>query len=250
MRPPQPYLLKTLFVANYAPYLDFYNNLFHACAKVPGYPDWRTNVLSVTLQDLDHYASATVAHNNIAFDHDFPDATTEQQHVQETFGTLPAGLGVKVWNRFGLRRWYVIPVTTEFDDLMKLVSVKFLSQNRGLKRILPYPVTDCLYRVFVGEDDDKATLTIGPVRRNEIKDYVPFNRQDHLKVQSAEADYQALIQRHPELAVYCEIDVYKAIEGLGSDELLPFYQEACQKCDRFADGVVTYLFSVDPEEQE
>lgn len=245
---PQLNLYKTIFQARYKPHLRFYTLLFPATEKFSEYPHWETDRLSVTLRDPGKRYSLTILHNSFAYDQDSDKISDEERNIKKVLADLPEALEIATYTRLGFRRKYLIPVSMSFDQLVSILNVKLLSQDERLTRIMPKKTEDMIYRVISSEGLLGFTITIGPMTKYEISGHVAFNKKDHLDPETADVEYQEIVQAYPEVAVFLDIDIYRIEEGIPKTDAMPFVQEARERVTNIATNLRDYLFSVDVED--
>jgi hypothetical protein len=74
-------------------------------------------------------------------------------------------LNKREYTRVGLRSWFLTPVEMNFDQLVAIVSEKFVVDNKQIREgICPAP-TDCAYSVHFREADSLVVLRVGPLKR-------------------------------------------------------------------------------------
>jgi hypothetical protein len=77
---------KTIFRADYMPDLGFYDKLFQVASELPGYKDWVTTGLAVTLQDFDNRCSFSLAHSFFVYARDMKpqhDSKFDDERIKE-----------------------------------------------------------------------------------------------------------------------------------------------------------------------
>ena len=241
---PKPVLHKTIFQARYKPSLNFYELLMPAAQRMTEYPHWQTNRLSVVLRDNDLHCSLVIGHNAFGYEQDSNDEAIEEQYIQRALDELPKVLEIENFIRLGFRRNYLVRVDMPFESLVTILSVKLLSQEEQLRRIMPQKVEDMMYRVDSAEEPYQFHFTIGPVRKQEIPRYLVYNQTHHLPPETASEDYQAIVAKYPEVAVFMDIDMYWLGEQLQLKDATPFVADARQKVHQIATELTTYLFEL------
>ena len=243
----KPILYKTIFQLRYKPTLKFYELFMPAAQRMPEYPHWQTDRLSVVLRDFEKHCSLSIRHNVLVYEQDASDGKMEKQYIQHLLAELPRALEIKHYGRLGLRQNYLVAVNMTFESLVKILSVKLLSQDEQLRDIMPQTVEDIMYRVDSAEKPYQFHFTIGPVRKQEIPRYLVYNREHHLNPETAGEDYQAIIAKYPEVSVFMDIDMYQPGEQLGVEEAEPFVANARKKVHHIAEELTNYLFALEVE---
>ncbi|MFQ6042021.1 MAG: hypothetical protein ACE5PV_14275 [Candidatus Poribacteria bacterium] len=242
---PKPVLYKTIFQARYKPSLNFYDLLMPAAQRMTEYPHWQTSRLSVVLRDFDKHCSLVIGHNAFGYEQDSSDEAMEEQYIQHALAELPQALEIKDFIRLGFRRNYLVRVDMPFESLVTVLSVKLLSQNEQLRRIMPERVEDMIYRVDSSEEPYQFHFTIGPVRKQEIPRYLVYNQAHHLPPESAAGDYQAIVEEYPPVALFMDIDIYWLEEQLQLKDAALFVADARPKVHQIATELTNYLFELE-----
>jgi len=150
-------------------------------------------------------------------------------------------LEIENFIRLGFRRKYLVRVDMPFESLVTILSVKLLSQDERLRDIMPQKVEDIMYRVDSSEEQYRFHFTIGPVSKQEIPHYLTYNREHHLNPETADEDYQAIVEEYPEVAVFMDIDIYWSEEKELKDAAY-FVDNARDKLHQIVIGLTNYLF--------
>jgi len=166
----------------------------------------------------------------------------EEKYLQRVVDELPAALQVDFFTRLGYRRQYLIAVDLAFDGLVRVMNLKLFSHDERLREIMPAQIDDLLYRIDSRDEPYRYHLTIGPVRKPEIPQYVSYNRQHHLSPLASEKEYLAIIEKYPDVAVFLDLDLYQESERLQAGEAGSFIVGARQKLQGLAEDVSAYLF--------
>jgi len=235
-------LYKTVFEARYKPALGFYMRLIPAAERLDEYPHWETDRLSVILKDPDKRCSLAIQHLRIVYHQDLSDITQEEERIQHALSELPEALEIPSYERLGLRRRYLIAVDVGFEELVRILNIKLLSQDERLKKVMPSVVDDLMYRVDFSEDPFRFHFTVGPVRGREMPQYIGFNKEHHLSQEGAEQDYSSIIKTYPSVAVFVDVDSYRQGE-IPTDEALEFTHKARNRVENTLTQLRDYLFA-------
>jgi hypothetical protein len=154
--------------------------LIPAAQRLEEYPHWETNKLHVVLKDFDKRCSLIIRHESFAYEQDSGDAEMEKAHIQRSLSELIPALQLECFIRLGYRRQYLIPVDMSFESLVAVLNLKLFSQDDRLRSIMPELAEDLMYSMDSAETPYKYHFTIGPVRKDEMPQYVAFNQKHHL----------------------------------------------------------------------
>lgn len=247
---PTPIPYKTIFQARYKAELKFYNLYISAAQQFPEYADWVTDRFKITLKDYNNHCSLTIAHNSFGYEQDSTDVDLEIKNISRTIERLPTALDVGSFLRLGYRQLYLISVDMPFESLVSIMNIKFFSQNNKLRQIIPSTVEDLMFRFNTSEEQYKHHISLGPIRKAEIPQWINFNADNHLNALTAEEDYRIIEQKYPETAVFIDIDFFQLSQQIPGSELLPFLDIARQKVREIATGLSEYLFSLEVEDRK
>jgi len=200
---------KTIFQIRYKPKLEFYDLLMSAAQKLNEYPHWETNRLRVVLKDYEKHCSLSIGHNAFTYQQDSNDRKMEEKYIQQTLEYLPTALKIQFFNRLGYRKKYLISIKMSFESLVEVLYVKLFSQEDKLRRIMPSQVEDLMYRIDFKEDLYRYHVTVGPVKKFEIPKHIAYNIEHHLSPETREKEYQEIIAKYPDVAVFADIDFYQ-----------------------------------------
>lgn len=242
---PKPILYKTIFQARYKPSLNFYDLLMLAAQRMTEYPYWQTNRLSVVLRDFDKHCSLVIGHNAFGYEQDSTDEAMEEQYIQHALDELPKVLEIENFIRLGFRHNYLVRVDMPFESLVTILSVKLLSQDEQLRRIMPEKVEDMMYRVDSSEEPYRFHFTIGPVRKPEIPRHLVYNQAHHLPPETASEEYQAIVAEYPQVAMFMDIDIYWLEEQLQLKDAALFVADARAKVHQIVAELTNYLFELE-----
>ncbi len=243
MNKPVLRLYKTIFLAQFRPELSYFNQFRTAASKLSGYPQWGTDANSVTLRDYKTRCSVAIATNSICFSQDSEDITTTSKRLQEALEVVPRELNVQKLFRIGYRRQYLASFEGSFEDLVTILDVKLLSQKKELLQRLPSIKTDLLYRVDLKDGQNMYHLTIGPVRRQEVPNWIQFEPENHLAPDVRQEQYLSILASYPEVATLIDIDMYRASSDIPITDSISFVELAERKTAELARSLNDYLFS-------
>lgn len=208
---PQPELHKFYFQATYKPNLKFYDLLYPATQKLNGYKHWETNRLFVSMYDYEKHCTLSVQHNSFSYEWDYSGTTHYLDDVRYALETLLPSLEIEAFNRLGFRQQFLIPTAMRFDEISNILNLKFLSQEERLLNLFPSGVNDMTY-VAVGSDDEfKLRITIGPMKRKEIRNHIRINKKYNFSPDDPQ-DYASVLSNYPEVSVFLDIDIFRQDE--------------------------------------
>lgn len=234
-------LKKSTFEARYTPQLRFLSSLSSTAAELfPNYEHWKSDGLSYVLNDTNNLNSLLITSKNFAYEQDSSDTELENKYVTESITNLTKLLDIESFVRFGLRRRYLAPVGMSFNELVTIFNLKLFSQDNTLKEILP-TIDDLMYRVNAIDDKYKINITIGPVEKAEIPNHIKFNQEHHLTNKKRKEDYDLIIEKYPEVAMFFDIDFYLLEDELTYEDGLAFFAAAKEKTHDFVNNITNYL---------
>ncbi|MEK0369263.1 MAG: hypothetical protein QQN62_06650 [Nitrosopumilus sp.] len=239
----KPIIKKIIFEAKYQPKLSFYNLLMTAAEELKGYPHWLTERLFVVLKNYDKRCSLAIKHNSFAFDQDSDNLSNEKEKLSEALEKLPKSLKLSAYTRLGYRRKYILPVNMAYESLISIMELKLFSQDKNLKMILPKEMTNSTYILNFVEESTHFNLTIGPISKPEIPNYIEFNKKHHLNPESADTDYLKVRESYPEVGVFFDLDIYQQDDNLDIQHALTFINEVRQKMNKIISNLCNYILS-------
>lgn len=241
--PPTNY--KTVFQANYKPTLDFYSHMYKMASGLPDYPDWITTGLAVTLQNFDDWCSVTLAHSSFMYIREIQKDNPkngDKKRIQKMLEVLVPALGVELMQRIGMRCWFLSPVEMKFDQLVEVISKRFLIDNKEIREGICPEATDVAYAVHFIDNDFKVQLRVGPMRREEIEmQFVP-NRNVNVPVKKRTLPPEELFADMPDVSLLMDIDVSRT--DVKSKDLPAIFEEGQKLHERLSDNIAKYVFSV------
>jgi hypothetical protein len=236
-----PILYKSIFQASYKPQLDFYEYVYSAASKIEGFPHWRTDGLRITLFNPKTHCSVAVAVGSFSYTQDSHDAKQDAKQIQYILQSLPQNLKIDNFVRFGLRRWYLIPVNFDFESLVNILSLKLLSQNEEFQSIFPKSFDDLSYTSITSEDSFKVRTTVEPTRASEIPRLIPIDQENHF-TNNVKA-YVNFMDSYPKVAIYVEVDFFRQEEGMSLEDAKNFANTSEQKVKEIVNNLCNYFLS-------
>ncbi len=232
---------KTIFQARYNPQLNFYPLLFSAAQELDNYKDWETNSLSITMMDFDNHCNVLISNNSFSYEQDLENDELEAKRINEVVQKLPSALKISNFTRFGYRKRFLIPIKNmDFNSLVTVIDTKLFSRDETFRDILP-KVKDLTYRVDLFDNPFEYHLTIGPVAKSEIPNYVDFNIKRNLSLSNQAQQYQKIIDKYPDIAIFIDIDFFQQGESIGTNLIDEFVEIAKQRVHKLASNISHYL---------
>ncbi|MDO8786130.1 MAG: hypothetical protein Q7J12_07930, partial [Syntrophales bacterium] len=163
---PKPSLYKTIFQFRYKPQLKFFQLMVTAAQEFSEYPHWQVEAFSsVVLKDFEKRCSLAIRHNQFTYDQDAGEREDQKVYLEKVLEKLPKSLGITSYLRIGFRRQYLITTTMSFSEIVAVLSLKLISQDDQMKKLMPTKVDDMMYRVDSSDGDIKFRITVGPVQK-------------------------------------------------------------------------------------
>ena len=201
-------LKKVLFQIKYKPDLNYFSRFRNAAAELKSYADWQTNDSSIVMIDYAKHCNMIIAHNAISYDQDSKDPELYQTRISEISSVLPGKLEINKTIFIGFRTKHLIHVLLSHDRIVSLLSKKFLTQDADLKKIMPQKQTEMSYIVNYKEDAINYNITVGPLSKKEMPQYLDYNYKLHLLPSSLEREKLRMYDKYPDDAIYLDIDTY------------------------------------------
>jgi hypothetical protein len=194
------------------------------------------------MRDYDHACSLAVEHNSTTYDQDSSDEMLEEAKVNDLFSLLLPALNVDVVNRVGFRRFYLIPTDMSFDELVKVLNVKFLSQNERLRGFMPGHTDDLLYRVDSSDETDHFHFHVGPLNKSEIPRYIQVDPDNHLAPETRSTQLELIRARYSETSMLVDIDMFRSRDVIGVSEAAGFYAHGRKRISELTAKLTEYTF--------
>ena len=236
---------KTIFRVDYKPTLDFYDKLIPMAESFTRYPDWRTDRISITLQNFDVRCSVNLAFNSFWYVRDLKKENSDEeddQRIREILEKVPTKLDKQKYERVGLRRVYLYPVEMSFENLVSVIRDKLFVQNDEINEgICPQP-TDLAYLVDFLQDKLAVKLRVGPVRKEELEQQIQPDRLANLSVKERAFLAEELFAGYRDVSLLMDIDVSK--KEPKASELLEVYDASQRVHAKLSKNVVTYVLGI------
>jgi hypothetical protein len=236
---------KIVFKVDFKPKLDFYDWMFPIASALPDYPDWITNGLSVTLENFDDWCSLSLNHNNFMYIREIEKERrqgADDKRIHAILDTVVPRIDTKEFQRIGLRCWFLYPVEMTFDQLVTLVSQKFLADNSQIREgICPTPI-DSAYAVHFMDNDLRVQLRVGPIKRDEMElQFVP-NRITNVPVKKRGLPTEELFAELPAVSLLMDIDISRT--DVKVDEITKVYGDARALQAKLSQNISKYVFGL------
>jgi len=209
------------------------------------YPDWRTDRLSITLQNLDVWCSVNLTHNVFVYVRDMKkeiEKGDDNRRINDILTAISSQLKIQECLRAGLRCLFLYPVEMRFDHLVSLVSEKFLIENKAIKEGICPAATDVAYAVIFKDDRFDVRLKVGPMKRDEIEVQFQPDRNTNIPVKSRGLPPEDLFSEFPEVSLLIDIDA--SLKDPKQNELPQLYANAQEIQSKLSQNIVKYLFGV------
>lgn len=244
-RPQQPTVRvqKTIVQVQYHPKLTFYDLLMAAAQSfVDDYPDWETTGLAVSLRNYDRHCSINIRHSGLSYEQDLGARDLEARNVGRMMQELPEALQLDEFTRVGFRQKYLIPTDMLFEDLVTVLDVKFRPQDSRLRGLLPERVTDVGFLIDAEDDSGKYHISIGPVHKKEMPKRLAYNEGQHLRPETRHEEHEQIVKDYPDVAVYADVDFYRAEEELSLETVRAFVDDARVRLETMTQALCQYIF--------
>lgn len=236
---------KTIFRADYKPDLGFYDKLFQVASELPGYKDWITTGLAVTLQDFDNRCSFSLAHNFFVYVRDMKpleDPNFDGGRIKEIVDEVPPRLKLAKFQRLGLRCWFLSPVKMKFEELVFVANEKFLLRTKEIKEAISPSPTDVAYAVHFNEGKLKVVLRAGPMRREEVEAQFVPDRNSNFVAKERALPSEELFGDVPEVALLIDIDASQ--NDVEAGDLGKFLADAWALQAKLSENIVRYVLGL------
>lgn len=241
--PPTNY--KTVFKADHKPKLDFYERMISIASSLPDYPDWITTGLAVTLQNFDDWCSFSLAHNTFMYIREIQKDNPkygDDKRIRTILDRVLPKLEIESYQRVGLRCWFLAPVTMKFDQLVELVSQRFLVDNKEIRQGICPAATDVAYAVHFVDNEFRVQLRAGPLRREETEQQFGPNRNTNVPVSKRTLPPDELFVGFPEVSLLIDIDVSRT--DVKSKELPDAYLKGQEIQHKLSQNISKYVFGL------
>jgi len=238
-------LCKSIFRANYKPHLGYYNVFRSAAARVPGYPDWNTDFTSITLRDYSNRCSLTIQFNSFGYSQDSDDLRNEELRLADMLRILPGDLSIEQFQRLGYRRQYLVSANMSMEALVTILTLKLLSTNEQLEKIVPRKTEDLLYRVDCADESYRYHFHLGPLKRQEVPRYIQLQADDHFSPDAREDEIRKIMASYPDVSTLVDIDIYRAADNISASDASSFVTAARSRVHDLATRLNEYLFSTE-----
>lgn len=163
----------------------------------------------------------------------------DERRIRAIIDNVPSKMEIMRFTRVGLRSWYLYPVKMSFDNLVSVISEKFLVQTKEIREgICPKPI-DLAYHVHFMNNDLRVQLRAGPLKREEIDVQFQPDRNTNLPVSKRALPSEELFAEFPEVSLLIDIDVSKSEVKQG--ELWDTYLNAQKVQSELSENIVKYV---------
>jgi hypothetical protein len=239
---------KTIFRADFKPDLGFYDKLFQMASELPGYKDWVTTGLAVTLQDFDERCSFSLAHNFFVYVRDMKpqdNSKFDDDRIKEIVDKIPSRLKLTRFQRIGLRSWFLNPVKMKFEELVFVANEKFLVHTKEIREAISSSPTDVAYSIHFDERKLKVALRAGPMKREEVEAQFVPDRNSNFAVKERALPTEELFEDFPAVALLIDIDASQS--DVAADDLGKFLTDAQALQAKLSENIVKYVLGLAPK---
>lgn len=196
----------------------------------------------LVITDWNQHRSYTAEITSLTYMQDTPDFNCASQSITQMCERAVPLLDAQTFLRFGyLKRatCSVDDLEISFEQLVKIMDTKFLSQDPTLKRLLPH-VADVMYRVNVTDEEDEVQVTVGPARKAQVSSLINFN-QEHFEGERGFVELARKEEGLPETSIFIAIDFSRRSESLSSAQVESFRASSELKVKELTRDIVDYI---------
>jgi hypothetical protein len=225
--------------------LIFYDKMFPIASHLTDYPDWRTDRLSMTLQNFDSWCSVNLMFNSLTYVREMKTENKkgdDSRRIKDLLKVVSSNMEIHNCVRVGLRCWFLHQVEMNFENLVALVYDKFLVDNEPIRKgICPFPI-DAGYGVTFRDNGFDVRLRLGPMKREEIDLQFSPDRMSNFPVKSRAVPSEELFSWFPEVSLLMDIDVSR--KDPKQIDLPNLYEEAQKIQSTVSHNIVKYVFGL------
>lgn len=235
-----PLLKKSILQLRYRPRPSFFDTMAAAAARLDEYPDWQTDRLHIVLRDFQRRCSVNIRHLALTYDQDSADVALEDERAGRMVSEVLPNITRGNLTRFACRRYYLAPAQLEMSELAGILGLKMFSKDEALKPLLN-PIDDLMYVVVCNEGRAKYRFVVGPAKRSELAELLPFSKEHHLNPATATVDYGRLLESYPETSVVFDVDYFQEGDDLSPDDWSAFVATARERIEALVQCVYRYV---------
>lgn len=212
MESPEKYdIRKTIFQIKYQPKLSFYEKLYSNTFLFNEFPHWLTDRLKVTLRDYDLRHSLTIKHDSMTYESDLYKKSKDEKFIKLVSQSIDSFIERENLLKVGHRVIGLKTVSMEFSELVNIINMKFYSED--FLGIFGPEVAENSISIASRQEDIGYQLTINPLEKKYISQFVDFNFEHHINPQSSErfSEIVEMQNSYPEVAIGYDIDLQKSI---------------------------------------
>lgn len=232
---------KNIFQVKFKPDLSFYDRLFKNEKLFGSFPHWQTDRLKISLRDFDKKHSLTIKHDSITYESDNYNKKNSDEIINSIHDNISNITCNDHINRLGQRFLCLIPVSLNFDELVKILNLKIL--NKDYIMVLDDVPKDSSITITSNNNGIDYRLQIGPMRNTEIPNYINFNIENHIDVNSEKKYHELskLVENYPKTSLYIDLDF--SVQSIDSrSTIVDFNNTSKQLFNEITKNLVEYIF--------
>ena len=235
---------KTVFQLRFMPELRLMNTLPELLVPVMSedYKNILTSIGKLMIVDSGNHRGYAAEIGMFSYLQDSPDSLLAKEGIDNLCDVILSTSKIEQCTRFGYLKRFTSSVDLlgiSFNDLVKIMDVKLLSQDTALKKVLP-TTKDVLYRVDVIDESEEIHLTIGPTQKEQLIKLIQFN-SNFFDDENGQREYLRVIESLPETSIFFEIDFYREAETLPVAEVKPFRVRSEVRTKEITQGLLEYI---------
>ena len=238
----KPEIEKAVFHIAYKPALSFYEKLYKLDDIFVEFPHWQTDRLKVTLRDYEKKHSLTIKHDATIYETDKYSKKAEAE-IAKLLNKNKSNILDKEIQRLGHRFFSLAKNDLSFTELNELLSLKFF--NSDFTSIFeekdPY---DHSITLNFKKNSLNCRLLIGPIRNEEISNFINFNVDNHIDPNSINkySEMAKIIESYPKTALFIDLDVFEIKEKQELD-IIEFYEKSNEVFQSITNDLISFIFA-------
>lgn len=130
-----------------------------------------------------------------------------------------------------------------FDELVSIVSQKFLLDTKQIRQGICPKATDVAYAVHFMDNDLRVQLRVGPLRKDEIEQQFAVNRNTNVPPKRRGLPPEELFSELPNVSLLMDVDVSK--NDVKRGDLSKTYEDAKAVQSKLSQNIVSYIFGLE-----
>ncbi len=240
---PVPKHQVTIFQARYKPQLSHLGKVIAAASELEGsFEFWQTDGSnSIDMRSSTTPANIGIDQNSCSYLGLSDDAEAENAQIKQLLNAVVSQLQPTTFQRLGLRKRYLAPVSMGFAELVTLFHAKTYNQSRSLLNVFPENIDDLMFRINSSDEDFKCHVTIGPMKKEQVAQMLRPDQERIFAPEESAKRYSALYDAYPEVSIYFDIDLFQSDEK-PVDGTLEFVKKARKRISEMVIGFCAHLF--------